>query len=126
MQRHLADLLTRMGTPTIFLEIAAGTPHPPLTDYHLKPMPIEGSTPIPQELVDGNELIPVFRDGDMYSIYCVDKDTLEILEIDIEEPWPPANRFGSWQDLAAEIVRVFEENNPEEAPLVKKLLRHIV
>lgn len=121
MRQQIIDLLNQMKTPSVFMEIAAGALYPPVTDYYLKPMPVEGSFPLPLDLVDGHDIVPVLSDHDMYSIYCIDRDTLEIIVIDIEEPWPPINKYCSWRDLAADIIRIFEENDPQAVPIVKQL-----
>jgi len=122
MSKEIVDLLGKMNAPEVFLDIASGASYPPLTDHYLQAMPPTGADPPPRDLADGRDLVPVFSSADWYAVYCVDRNTLEIFQLDIENPWPPNIRFSSWISLAESLIRILEENDPESVTDFKKRL----
>jgi hypothetical protein len=121
MDESAAEWLRRSGAPSVFLDVYAGEMRPPLTDYYLQPVPAEWSASPPRELVGNNVLVPVFCDADGYTIYCIDRDTLRVLAIDVEEPWPPLETYDSWSDVMDGFLRVFSENHPEAVQRLERL-----
>jgi len=121
MNEETSELLQRSKAPRVLLDIACGALRPPLTDYDILPVPEDWAVALPSELVAGHELMPVFCDADKYTLYCVDRHSLEILKVDIEEPWPPLETYRSWQELAESLVEGFQENQPSMVSRVREL-----
>lgn len=93
-----------------------------LTDYHLQPLGKDWCPP-PAEIVGGRTLIPAFKDGDSYTIYCIEPGTSHMVAIDVEAPWPPRVVFASCLEFKRHILRIATEEKPEQ---IKKELADLL
>ncbi|MCM8526332.1 MAG: hypothetical protein NE327_07440 [Lentisphaeraceae bacterium] len=111
--KEIAEILINAKADPFFIEINNGKEIPLLTDYHLRKVPAEFTAP-PEDYVGGKRLIPIFVNADFYSIYCFEKETNKIYEIDIEEPWPPTKEFGSFLELKNYLLEFLIADKDED------------
>lgn len=123
LRQQVLELLNQLPDAGILREIHEGREVPPLTDYHLLAMPDNWNAPPPTEYVGGRTLIPVFKGGDTYTIYCIDPATNEFLALDVEAPWPPVVTFASCREFKEHIFRIVSEEKSEQA---KSTLRELL
>ena len=120
IRQQASELLRSLPDSGVLIDIHEGRVIPCLTDYYLQPLPEEWNSPPPLDLVGGRTLIPAFKDGDSYSIYCIEPQTGRIFDIDIEAPWPPDRVFESCLDFKTYLFQIVTEEKPDE---VKNQLR---
>lgn len=120
---RVAEILRAIGAETVFYEIHNGKDIPLFTDYFIRRLPREWNSGPPPDLVGGKELTPLFTNADEYSIYCIDRSTGVIYNIDPEQPWPPQSEFETWRQFKLYLFRVVGAVEPED---VQETLRDLL
>ena len=114
IRQEASALLNRIPDVGVLLEIHEGHAFPPLTEYHLQPVPESWNAPPPPDMVGGRRLVPVFKDGDSYTVYCIDAATGQFIAIDVEEPWPPEKEFSSCAEFKNYLFGLAAESRTEQ------------
>ena len=121
---EIEEALTLLQAERVFIEIHNGLSVPPLTDYYLQRIPPEWNSGPPPSIVGGNHLVPIFKDNDCYSIYCFKSSTNNIVQIDMEAPWPPSAQFQTWRQFKEHIFRLLTNDKSEtEKTALRAVLR---
>lgn len=122
--KEIEDILINAKADTFFIEINNGNEIPLLTDYHLRKVPTEFTAP-PEDYVGGKRLTPIFVNADFYSIFCFEKETNKIYEIDIESPWPPTEEFDSFLGLKKYLHDfLIADKDEDEIKSIRKQLNY--